>query len=65
MQRPLKIIILGLLVGIFMAIGFYIANYLEITPMGRAFNNFFAMVGVIIFLISGFFFISMKTLQSK
>jgi hypothetical protein len=65
MQRPLKIIILGLLVGSIMAIGLYVANYLGITPMGRSFNNFFAMVGIIICIISGFFFLSMETLQSK
>jgi len=63
MQKPLMIILLGLIGGIIIAIGFYLASYLGFTPFGKAFNNFFTMVGVILSLISGFFLISFETLR--
>ena len=65
MQRPFSIILLGLIVGGIMAIGLYIASYLGITPLGSAINNFFTMVGVILFIISLFFLLSFETLQNK
>jgi len=63
MQKPLLIIILGLIGGILLAVGFYLAIYVGFTPFGKAFNNFFTMVGIILFLISGFFLLSYETLQ--
>jgi hypothetical protein len=65
MQRPMSIILLGLIIGGIMAIGLYIATYLGVTPLGSAINNFFTMVGVIIFIISLFFFLSYETLTKK
>lgn len=63
MNKPLMIILAGLLIGSFLAIGLYITTMMGFTPVGEDFNNFFTMVGIIVFLISGFFLISMKTLQ--
>jgi len=65
MQRPMSIILLGLIIGGIMAIGLYIATYLGVTPLGSAINNFFTMVGVIIFIISLFFLLSYETLKKK
>ena len=65
MQRPMSIILLGLIIGGIMAIGLYIATYLGVTPLGSAINNFFTMVGVIIFIISLFFLLSYETLTKK
>ena len=65
MQRPMSIILLGLIIGSIMAIGLYIATYLGVTPLGSAINNFFTMVGVIIFIISLFFFLSYETFTNK
>jgi hypothetical protein len=63
MQKPLMIILTGLIGGALLAIGLYIANFLDFAPLGVPFNNFFIMVGVIVFLISGFFLLSMETLK--
>jgi len=63
MKKPLMIILVGMISGSLLSVGLYIANFLEITPLGVSFNNFFIMVGVIIFLISGFFLLSMETLK--
>jgi len=65
MQRPLSVILLGLIIGSIMAISLYVATYLGITPLGSAINNFFMMVGVILFIISLFFLLSFETLQNK
>jgi hypothetical protein len=65
MDKPLLIILAGLAIGALLGAGLYIATLLGFTPVGEDFNNFFTMVGVIIFFISGFFLISMKTLQTK
>ena len=65
MQRPLSIIVFGLIVGGILAIGLYVATYLGITPLGSAINNFFTMVGVILFIISLFFLLSYETFQNK
>ncbi len=65
MQRPMSIILLGLIIGSIMAIGLYIATYLGVTPLGSAISNFFTMVGVIIFIISLFFFLSYETFTNK
>lgn len=63
MNKPLMIISAGLLIGGGLAIGLYTATMMDFTPLGEDFNNFFTMVGVIVFFISGFFLTSMKTLR--
>ena len=63
MKKPLMIILTGMISGSFLAVGLYLANFLEITPLGVSFNNFFIMVGVIVFLLGGFFLLSMETLK--
>ena len=64
MKRPLTIILTGLIGSAVLAIGLYAATYFGVVPLGEAFNNFFIMVGIIIFLISGFFLLSLETLHS-
>lgn len=58
------IILTGLIGGAVLSIGLYAATYFGIAPLGEAFNNFFTMVGIIIFLISGFFLLSLETLRN-
>ena len=65
MNRSMKIIIGGLMTGVILFSGFTIMNYMEYLPFGEALNNFFTMVGLILFFISGFFLISYQTLQSE
>jgi hypothetical protein len=63
MNKPLMIILAGVFIGLGLAVGLYIATMLGFTPAGEEFNNFFTMVGVIVFIISGFFLLSMNTLR--
>jgi hypothetical protein len=63
MQKTILIILSGLIGGILLAAGLMLATYVGFTPIGKAFNDFFAMVGIIIFFISGFFLLSMRTLK--
>lgn len=64
MQKPMMIVLSGMIVGLILAFGLILARYVGFAPLGDSFNNFFAMVGIIIFFISGFFFISMKTFRN-
>jgi len=63
MDRATKIVIIGMIAGLALFIGFEILSFIELAPLGIAFNNFFTMVGVILFFIAGFFYLSMKTIQ--
>jgi len=63
MDRPAKLILLGMMVGLLLFIGFYTLNFIEYMPLGIAFNNFFIMLGVILFFITGFFYASLKTVK--
>jgi len=65
MNRSMKIIIGGLLTGFMLFVGLNLMTYLAYVPFKEAFNNFFSMVGLIIFFISGFFLISYRTLRSE
>jgi hypothetical protein len=63
MDRPAILILLGMMVGLLLFIGFYTLNFIEYMPLGIAFNNFFIMLGVILFFITGFFYASLKTVK--
>ena len=63
MDRATKIVIIGMIAGLALFIGFEILSFIELAPLGIAFNNFFTMVGVILFFIAGFFYLSMNTIQ--
>ena len=63
MERATRIVVLGMIAGLVLFIGFEIMSFIELVPLGIAFNNFFTMVGVILFFIAGFFYLSMKTIH--
>ena len=63
MDRPTKIIFAGLTVGAALFIGLQLLNLFEYGI--RALNSFFSFVGLIIFIISVFFFLSMKTVGRR
>jgi hypothetical protein len=63
MDRVTRVVVLGMIAGIALFIGFEILSLIEVEPLGIAFNNFFTMVGVILFFIAGFFYLSMKTIH--
>jgi high-affinity Fe2+/Pb2+ permease len=64
MHKPMMIVLSGMVVGLILAFGLTFARYIGLSPLGDSFNSFFAMVGIIIFFISGFFFVSMKTFRN-
>ena len=63
MDRPTRLVLLGMILGLLLFIWFELFSIFNIEPLGRAFNNFFTMVGVILFFIAGFFYLSMRTIQ--
>jgi len=64
MNKPKKIIIAGAITGLLFFGGFRLLNLFNITPIGKAFNDFFSVVGLILFFISGFFYSSLITLKN-
>ncbi|MFO8077774.1 MAG: hypothetical protein R6U21_03940 [Thermoplasmatota archaeon] len=64
MNKPEKIIIAGLIIGLVFFSGFRLLNFLKITPIGKPLNDFFSVAGLILFFISGFFYISLETLKN-
>ena len=63
MNKPEKIVLAGMIIGLVFFSVFRILNYLDITPIAKALNEFFSVFGLIVFFISGFFYISMETLR--
>jgi len=63
MDRPTKIIIAGISTGILLFVVFTLLTVINYPVYSIAFNNFMSMIGVILSFISGFFFISMRTLN--
>ncbi|HDM67362.1 MAG TPA: hypothetical protein ENG62_03130 [Thermoplasmatales archaeon] len=59
MDKPTKILLTGLILGATLFIGLQLLNFLNYGI--HALNFFFSFIGLIIFLLSGFFFVSMKT----
>jgi hypothetical protein len=63
MKRAYLIILAGIFSGLGLFIGFNLFTFFEVLPFGESFNNFFSMIGLILFFISGFFYISAKTMK--
>jgi hypothetical protein len=65
LDKPTKIVAMGMIVGLILFIGFYTMSVIHYAPLGNAFNNFFTMVGIILFFIAGFFYASLKTVNRQ
>lgn len=63
MDKPTRVVLMGMFIGLFLFIGFEVLTFAGIAPLGIPFNNFFTMIGVILFFIAGFFYLSLKTIQ--
>ena len=64
-DKSTMIVLSSMIVGLVLFGGFELLTIFNISPLGIAFNNFFTMVGVIIFFIAGFFYLSLKTVQQQ
>ena len=64
-DRPTKIVVIGMMAGIIMFVGFELMTVFSIAPLGIPFNNFFSVIGVILFFIAGFFFLSLTTIPKN
>ena len=61
-DRTTKIIILGIIIGAFLFLGFYITSFYGYHLIGiPLLEEFIAMCGIILFIISGFFLVSLRT----
>jgi len=63
MDRPTRIIYAGLITGLLLFMIFFLLTLLSYPVVSTALNNFLTMIGLILFFISGFFYVSMKTLN--
>jgi hypothetical protein len=64
MDRPKTIAIIGIIAGAILFIGFYLANILKYSIIGiPPLEEFIAMIGILVFIISGFFYFSLKTIN--
>ena len=65
MDKTLKITLLGIIIGALLFIGFYITSMYNFHIIGiPPLEEFIAMIGIIIFFISGFFYFSMRTINN-
>ncbi|MCK5300256.1 MAG: hypothetical protein KAJ21_00035 [Thermoplasmatales archaeon] len=64
MDKTTKITLVGIIFGALIFLGFYLAsqNYYSIIGIPPL-EEFIAMVGVLLFIISGFFYFSLKTIN--
>ena len=65
MDRPTKVVTMGMFTGLLLFIGFELLTIFKITPLGISLNNFFSVVGILIFFITGFFYLSLKTIPKE
>ena len=64
MDKTKKITLIGIIIGALLFIGFYISSMYKLHIIGiPPLEEFIAMIGIIIFFISGFFYFSMKTIN--
>ncbi len=62
-DKTTKITLLGIILGAFIFIGFYLSALYDFKIIGiPPLEEFIAMLGVLIFIISGFFYFSLKTI---
>jgi len=64
LDKPKTITIIGIILGAFLFLGFYISNVFNFDIIGvPSLENFIAMIGILVFIISGFFYFSLKTIN--
>ena len=64
MDKTSKITLWGIMSGALIFIGFYISSLYNYHIIGiPPLEEFIAMLGVLLFIISGFFFFSLKTIN--
>jgi hypothetical protein len=61
MDKTTKIVIISMIIGAILFLGFFIISYRGYEVIGIPYlGNFIAMIGIIIFFISGFLFFSLR-----
>jgi len=64
MDKTSKITLVGIMAGALIFIGFYISSLYNYHIIGiPPLEEFIAMLGVLLFIISGFFYFSLKTIN--
>ncbi len=62
-DRQLRFVMLGMITGLILFVGFRLLEIVGMSPLGTSFNDFFTMIGIIVFFIAGFFYLSIKTVN--
>jgi len=52
-----------MIMGLLLFVGFNLLDIVGMSPLGTSFNDFFTMIGIIVFFIAGFFYLSIKTVN--
>jgi CHASE3 domain sensor protein len=64
MDKTGKITLAGFIIGMILFLGFYLSSLYNFSIIGiPPLEEFIAMVGVLLFIISGFFYLSYKTMN--
>jgi hypothetical protein len=64
MDKTAKITLAGIIIGILIFLGFYLSSLYNYSIIGiPSLEEFIAMIGVLLFIISGFFYFSYKTMN--
>jgi hypothetical protein len=64
MDKTRKIIFTGIILGALLFLAFYLSSLYNYSIIGiPPLEEFIAMVGVLLFIISGFFYFSLKTMN--
>jgi len=64
MDKTSKITVSGIFIGALIFIGFYLSSLYDIHIIGiPSLEEFISMLGVLILIISGFFYFSLKTIK--
>jgi len=62
-ERQLRVVMIWMIIGLILFVGFNLLDIVGISPLGTSFNDFFTMIGIIIFFIAGFFYLSKRTVK--
>ena len=62
-ERQLRFVMIWMIIGLILFVGFSLLDFVGMSPLGTAFNDFFTMIGIILFFIAGFFYLSKRTVK--
>ena len=62
-DRQLRFVMTWMIIGLILFVGFNLLDIVGMSPLGTPFNDFFTVIGIILFFIAGFFYLSKRTVK--